>query len=168
MEEDDDVVAVYHNIAWEREPGKTRKILWYSEKETARLQTSLNVDQIVKLLSLRGIKDFEEARLFFRPELKHLHDPFLMKGMKDAAERLQKAASSNEHVLIYGDYDVDGTTAVSLVYSFLRALLKSGLLHPRPVPRRLWNFVSGNWLCGRKTTIHWLLRWIAALRPLTR
>lgn len=105
---------------------KTWKILGTPEKETARLQTSLNVDQIVaKLLSLRGIKDFEEARLFFRPELKHLHDPFLMKGMKDAAERLQKAASSNEHVLIYGDYDVDGTTAVSLVYSFFKGIIKN-------------------------------------------
>ena len=85
------------------------------------LQSQLNVDRIVAgLLRLRNIKSFEEARSFFRPSLEHLHDPFLMKGMRVAVERINQAVENNEKVMIYGDYDVDGTTAVSLVYSFFK------------------------------------------------
>lgn len=85
------------------------------------LQEQLNVDPIVaRLLTLRGITDFEEAKLFFRPQLSQLHDPFLMKGMTEAIERIRLAISKNEKVLIFGDYDVDGTTAVSIVYSFFK------------------------------------------------
>jgi single-stranded-DNA-specific exonuclease len=85
------------------------------------LQAQLNVDRIVaKLLRLRKILSFEEAKKFFRPSLDHLHDPFLMKGMRVAVERIIQAAENNEKVLIYGDYDVDGTTAVSIVYSFFK------------------------------------------------
>lgn len=87
----------------------------------ADLQKQLNVDRIVtQLLLLRKINSFEAARLFFRPELKHLHDPFLMKGMDLAVDRINQAKANNEKVLVYGDYDVDGTTAVSMVYSFFR------------------------------------------------
>ncbi len=79
----------------------------------------LKVDHVIaKLLRLRNIKTFEEARTFFRPELKHLHDPFLMLGMREAVSRIIKAIEQDEKVLIYGDYDVDGTTAVSIVFSF--------------------------------------------------
>jgi single-stranded-DNA-specific exonuclease len=76
---------------------------------------------LCRLLAVRGIKDYESARLFFRPELTHLHDPFLMKGMKKAVERISEAIEWHERILVYGDYDVDGTTAVSLVYSFLKS-----------------------------------------------
>lgn len=85
------------------------------------LQEKLNVDRIVaRLLELRKIFSYEEAKTFFRPELNQLHDPFLMKGMHVAIERINVAISKNEKVLIYGDYDVDGTTAVSIVYSFFK------------------------------------------------
>lgn len=74
---------------------------------------------LCRLLALRGIKDAEEAEKFFHPSLSDLHDPFLMKGMEKAVSRVQKAISQREKVMIFGDYDVDGTTAVSVVYSFL-------------------------------------------------
>ena len=85
------------------------------------LQKELLVDHtIAKLLSLRGIKTFEEAKSFFRPSLDMLHDPFLMKGMSVAIERIITAIASKEKVMIFGDYDVDGTTSVALVYSFFK------------------------------------------------
>lgn len=85
------------------------------------LQEKLNVDRVVaRLLKLRQVLNYEEAKTFFRPDLKQLHDPFLMKGMETAIERIDLAISKNEKVLIFGDYDVDGTTAVSVVYSFFK------------------------------------------------
>ena len=75
---------------------------------------------LCSLLLERGIDTFEKAKSFFRPTLSELHDPFLMKDMKKAVERLQKAIQQKENILIYGDYDVDGTTSVALVYSFLK------------------------------------------------
>jgi single-stranded-DNA-specific exonuclease len=87
----------------------------------SELQDTLAVDEtIAKLLALRGISSFEEAKTFFRPSLETLHDPFLMKGMNIAIERIIKAINDNEKVLIFGDYDVDGTTSVALVYSFFK------------------------------------------------
>ncbi|PRZ02016.1 exonuclease RecJ [Marinilabilia salmonicolor] len=73
-----------------------------------------------RLLALRGVRNSEEARTFFNPSLSDLHDPFLMKDMQEAVDRIQKAISAKEKILVYGDYDVDGTTSVALVYSFLR------------------------------------------------
>ncbi|MFN4233814.1 MAG: single-stranded-DNA-specific exonuclease RecJ [Bacteroidia bacterium] len=85
-----------------------------------RLMNELNVDEkIAAMLVLRGVTNFDEAKKFFRPSLEDLHDPFLMKGMQAAVERLNRAINNNENILVYGDYDVDGTTAVSLMYSFL-------------------------------------------------
>ena len=85
------------------------------------LQDGLKVDRvIVQLLKQRNILNFEDAKTFFRPSLSQLHDPFLMKGMKIAVNRISEAISKNEKVLVFGDYDVDGTTAVSLVFSFLK------------------------------------------------
>jgi single-stranded-DNA-specific exonuclease len=81
----------------------------------------LKVDRIVGTLLLqRGIQSFDEANLFFRPELSQLHDPFLMKDLREAAERINSAIANNERILLFGDYDVDGTTAVALMYTFLR------------------------------------------------
>jgi len=86
-----------------------------------RLCNELQIQPAVcRLLALRGIKDYESARLFFRPELAHLHDPFLMKGMKKAVDRISEAIEWHERIMVYGDYDVDGTTAVAIVYSFLQ------------------------------------------------
>lgn len=89
--------------------------------EAEDLRSQLNVEPVIaRLLKRRQIHTFEEARLFFRPQLEHLHDPFLMKDMDAAIDRVDLAIKNDEKVLIYGDYDVDGTTAVSIVYSFLK------------------------------------------------
>lgn len=87
------------------------------------LQHQLNIEKVLAaLLVNRGINTFEEARYFFRPELSHLHDPFLMKDMAEAILRIEAALQRKERILIYGDYDVDGTTSVSLVYSFFKRI----------------------------------------------
>ncbi|MDT0606397.1 single-stranded-DNA-specific exonuclease RecJ [Croceitalea rosinachiae] len=85
-----------------------------------QLANSLKVDDLVaQLLLQRGVSTYDEAKKFFRPELSDLHDPFLMKDMEVAVARIEKAIDSNENILIYGDYDVDGTTAVALLSSYL-------------------------------------------------
>lgn len=85
------------------------------------LADELNISPVLSnLLVQRNIKTFDEARNFFRPDLDNLHDPFLMKDMDVAVDRLICAIDGNENILIYGDYDVDGTTSVSLLYSFLK------------------------------------------------
>jgi single-stranded-DNA-specific exonuclease len=87
-----------------------------------QLTSELGIDQtLANLLVQRNIKTHSEARAFLKPQLDQLHDPFIMKDMDKAVARLAKAIDSREKILIYGDYDVDGTTAVSLVYSFLRS-----------------------------------------------
>jgi single-stranded-DNA-specific exonuclease len=90
--------------------------------EVAALSKSININHgLASILIQRGITDFEIAKKFFRPTLSQLHDPFLMKDMEKAVARLKRATDSNEKILIYGDYDVDGTTAVALVYSYLKS-----------------------------------------------
>ena len=74
---------------------------------------------LAKLLIQRGITNYDEAKAFFRPNLINMHNPFLMQGMDNAVQRINKAIANNEKILVYGDYDVDGTTAVSLVYSYM-------------------------------------------------
>ena len=87
----------------------------------AQLSTELGIDGVLaELLVQRGVTTFEEARSFFRPRLEDLHDPFLMTDMDKAVERLHKAITQGEKILVYGDYDVDGTTAVAQVYSFIK------------------------------------------------
>ena len=86
-----------------------------------RLAEELSISPILaQLLVQRDIGTFEEARRFFRPDLGDLHDPFLMADMHNAVNRLTKAMQKNEKIMVYGDYDVDGTTSVSLVYKFLK------------------------------------------------
>ncbi len=88
-----------------------------------QLSQALNIDKVLaSLLVQRGITSFNEAKAFFRPELSQLHDPFLMKDMDKAVKRLSDAIEKGEKILIYGDYDVDGTTSVALVYSFLKEI----------------------------------------------
>jgi len=87
----------------------------------ADLARTLNVNSVLaSILAQRGVNNFEEARKFFRPTLEHLHDPFLMRDMDLAIRRIEHAIGMKENILIYGDYDVDGTTAVSVLYSFLK------------------------------------------------
>ena len=96
------------------------------EETVSRLSSELGIDPVLaRLLVQRGIGTFQEARAFFRPSLDNLHDPFLMKDMDKAVERVEAAVRSGEKILVYGDYDVDGTTAVSLVYSFLQRLTRN-------------------------------------------
>lgn len=85
------------------------------------LTNSLNISPVLaSLLVQRGVQHFEDAKQFFRPSLAHLHDPFLMRDMEVAIRRIEQAIGNKEHILIYGDYDVDGTTAVAVLYSFLK------------------------------------------------
>lgn len=87
-------------------------------------RSKLKVDPIVaELLLQREVDSFEKAQNFFRPDLSSLHDPFLMKNMESAVERLQQAINEQQRVMLFGDYDVDGTTAVALMYSFLKETL---------------------------------------------
>jgi single-stranded-DNA-specific exonuclease len=100
-----------------------------NQNSIAELSQSLNVSSdIAKLLVQRDIYTFDDARRFFRPSLDDLHNPFLMKDMDKAMERIQSAIAQNEKILIYGDYDVDGTTAVSLVYGFFKKIYSPQLL----------------------------------------
>ena len=93
------------------------------EQLVTELQENLGVAKIIaELLAQRGITTFESAKTFFRPDISHLHDPFLMKDMDSAVARLSKAIRQSENILVYGDYDVDGTTAVSLMYSFIKSI----------------------------------------------
>lgn len=91
------------------------------EKIVAHLEQSLSVPhKIAWILAQRGITSYEEAENYFRPKLSDLHDPFLMKDMDKAVHRIESALMDDENMMVYGDYDVDGTTAVSVVFSFLR------------------------------------------------
>jgi single-stranded-DNA-specific exonuclease len=91
------------------------------QKSIDDLSEALGVDDLIaQLLIQRGVTNYEEAKSFFRPELTHLHDPFLMKGMQKAVERIEQAFANGENILVYGDYDVDGTTSVALMSSYLQ------------------------------------------------
>ncbi|TYB74114.1 single-stranded-DNA-specific exonuclease RecJ [Bizionia saleffrena] len=91
-----------------------------NSETVATLQNALQVEPaIASLLVQRGIETFEQAKYFFRPILSDLHDPYLMKDMEKAVQRIEHAIVNNENILVYGDYDVDGTTAVSLMSSYL-------------------------------------------------
>ena len=98
------------------------------EQETQQqLERELNISSAAaRMLVVRGIQTADEARAFVRPSLDNLHDPFLMKDMDKAVERLHQAITQGEKILIYGDYDVDGTTAVALMYRFLEGIMDNG------------------------------------------
>ncbi len=88
--------------------------------KTALLQQALKIHPaLCGILVNRGIEDFEQAKEYFRPSVTQLHDPFLMKDMQHAVTRIIQAIEAQEKILIYGDYDVDGTTSVAIVYDFL-------------------------------------------------
>jgi single-stranded-DNA-specific exonuclease len=92
-------------------------------KKVEKLSKELNVSQILAGMMLRReLESFDDAKNFFRPNLLHLHDPFLMKDMPEAIDRIERAIKNQENILIYGDYDVDGTTSVALTYSFFKEI----------------------------------------------
>ncbi len=97
------------------------------EKADAQLVEKIDAElkvgnTLASMMVRRGLNSFEEAKSFFRPQISQLHDPFLMKDMANAVSRIESAIANNEHILIYGDYDVDGTTSVALTYSFFKQL----------------------------------------------
>lgn len=104
----------------------------HDQQIAEQLQNDLKIHPVLcQLLVQRGIKNFEESKNFFRPALEQLHDPFLMKDMDKAVERIEESITKKEKILIYGDYDVDGTTAVATVFSFFKKTLSP---HPHPHP----------------------------------
>jgi single-stranded-DNA-specific exonuclease len=99
---------------------KRWKIKSVDEPKVQELAEALKVHPLIgRLLVARNISSFEEARAFFRPDVGQLHDPFLMKGMDLAVKRILRARELNEKILVYGDYDVDGTSSAALLYQFL-------------------------------------------------
>ncbi|WP_192347190.1 single-stranded-DNA-specific exonuclease RecJ [Algoriphagus sp. Y33] len=100
--------------------------LWKQKPKTSqlaidRLSKEINVNPtLANMLINRGVGSFEQAKSYFRPSLVQLHDPFLMKDMAEAVDRIQEAIAGEEKIMVYGDYDVDGTTAVALMYGFLK------------------------------------------------
>ncbi|MEB2779416.1 single-stranded-DNA-specific exonuclease RecJ [Algoriphagus sp. C2-6-M1] len=100
--------------------------LWKQKPKTSQtaidqLSKEINVNlTLANMLINRGVESFEQAKSYFRPSLTSLHDPFLMKDMTEAVERIQVAIAAGEKIMVYGDYDVDGTTAVALMYGFLK------------------------------------------------
>lgn len=98
-------------------------ILSADEQKTTALQQSLNINTaLCKILVQRGIDNYDKAKDYFRPKISQLHDPFLMKDMDKAVTRVIQAINSNERILVFGDYDVDGTTAVACMYRFLKKI----------------------------------------------
>ncbi|MDD4745833.1 MAG: single-stranded-DNA-specific exonuclease RecJ [Salinivirgaceae bacterium] len=104
---------------WKIEPFADRELV-------TTLSSQLQLNEVLSnILVNRGITNFDLARDFFRPELSNLHDPFLMKDMKEAIERITYAIKNNEKILVYGDYDVDGTSSVGMVYKFFKNWYKN-------------------------------------------
>ncbi len=99
------------------------KILEADNTKVAQLKQSLHISlTLCKILVQRGMDTFEKAKDFFRPQLSQLHDPFLMKDMDKAVQRILLAINNNQKILIFGDYDVDGTTSVAMVYRFFKKI----------------------------------------------
>jgi len=102
---------------------KRWNILTADEEKVQQLYATLKVHPVLcKILAQRTIDDFDKAKLFFRPQLSDLHDPWLMKDMEKAVTRILQAIDNNEKILVFGDYDVDGTTAVSCMFKFLQKI----------------------------------------------
>ncbi|HCY89990.1 MAG TPA: single-stranded-DNA-specific exonuclease RecJ [Chitinophagaceae bacterium] len=110
-------------------PEKRWNILAYDAQQASALQASLKISPVIcRILTQRGIHTYEEARHYFRPSLNDLHSPWLMKDMDKAVQRIDKAIRDKEKVLVFGDYDVDGTTAVASMFSFLKNIIDPTLL----------------------------------------
>ncbi len=102
---------------------KRWKLLHASEEKVTALHESLKINPaICKILVQRGIENFDDAKNYFRPQTNQLHDPWLMKDMRKAVDRVSSAIAKNEKILVFGDYDVDGTTAVACMYQFLQKI----------------------------------------------
>jgi single-stranded-DNA-specific exonuclease len=101
------------------------------------LYESLKIHPVLcRILASRGVSNFQEAKDFFRTDETHLLNPFLMKGMQKSIDRIHQAITNNEKILIYGDYDVDGTTSVAVVYQFFKTIIKSNSIIEYYIPHR--------------------------------
>lgn len=108
---------------------KRWRLIEVDDFKVQNLQKALGINPILcKILVQQKIDNFEKAKKFFRPSLEELHDPFLMKDMVIAVKRIQKAITTGEKILIYGDYDVDGTTAVGCMYRFIASIYNPSLV----------------------------------------
>lgn len=108
---------------------KRWKLLQADKREVGELQKALNINPVLcKILVQRGIKTFDEAKTYFRPQLSMLHDPWQMKDMEKAVTRVLQAFSNREKILVFGDYDVDGTTSVACMLSFLQKHYDPGMV----------------------------------------
>ena len=102
---------------------KRWNILYANNEVVKKLHTALKINEtICKILVQRSIDNFEKAKNYFRPQITHLHNPWLMKDMDKAVERIAKAITQNEKILVFGDYDVDGTTSVACMYQFIKKI----------------------------------------------
>ena len=102
---------------------KRWKILSEQKEKIDSLQKELNIHPaLCKILVQRGFETFDKAKNFFRPQLSQLHDPWLMKDMDKAVRRIQSAVENKEKILVFGDYDVDGTTAVACLYRLIKKI----------------------------------------------
>src|SRR5690349_14045115 len=105
---------------------KRWKILRAEDSKVDALKEALKINRIIcQILVQRGFDSFEKAKSFFRPQLTQLLDPWLMKDMDQAVDRILTAKSKGEKILVYGDYDVDGTTSVASMYQFLKGIYKN-------------------------------------------
>jgi single-stranded-DNA-specific exonuclease len=108
---------------------KRWNLLQANESATAALHAALKVNSsLCHILVQRGIDDFDKAKAYFRPKLTDLHDPFLMKDMGKAVNRIMTAIDTKEKILVFGDYDVDGTTSVASMYQFICKIYDVGLV----------------------------------------
>src|SRR5687767_2078877 len=108
---------------------KRWNILTADKDKVESLHQSLTINRILcSILIQRGIDTFDKAKQFFRPQLSDLHDPFLMKDMDKAVHRILSAINNKEKILVFGDYDVDGTTSVACMYSFLKKIYQPDLV----------------------------------------
>ena len=111
-----------------------KAIIEPNQEGVKQLQQQLGVTAVVaKLLAQRGIEDFDTAKDFFRPQWEHLHDPFLMRDMDKAVARIEQAWERQENIMVYGDYDVDGTTSVALMTSYLKETTTKVTSYSRPI-----------------------------------
>ena len=118
------------------------------QREAARaLAKDIGISPILcRLLLERGITSTAEAKRFFRPQLNELHDPFLMKDMSIAVERLNKAMGRKERIMVYGDYDVDGTTAVALVYNSFNSSIRTSTTTSPTVTTKGMEYRRREWI----------------------
>ena len=136
----------------------------------AKLAAVLRISPVLaNLLVQRGIDTVEKADKFFKPSLADLHDPFLMKDMDKAVERVEQAVRNNEKIMVYGDYDVDGCTAVALVYKFLRQIGHKNLMFyiPDRYTEGYGISIKGIDLAARKG-VGLIMPWTAASKPRKR